>query len=165
MHKDTPNSCTVQLWGGEFCDAPSAEDVPFPICMRHALRLFRHMGQRLREYENNMPKMLQVIADQIDENRARDAKRAASKKTIVHDPVVYYVLVGSLMKIGTSTNLRRRLLAYPPNRRLLATEPGGRSVESRRHAEFADLLDSGREWFRFEGTLVEWVQSIRAKAA
>lgn len=37
--------CTVQLATGEFCDADAAEDMPFPICERHALQLHQRMQQ------------------------------------------------------------------------------------------------------------------------
>jgi len=37
--------CTVQLAHGEFCDADAAEDMPFPICERHADQVHKRIEQ------------------------------------------------------------------------------------------------------------------------
>lgn len=162
-HRNAIPRCTVQTRKGNFCDGVAKEDLPFPICGHHALKLYRHMADELRwhEGEGGLPRLMHLAFQQVDEDREREHKRITS--TRVHAPVVYYVLIGDVMKIGTSTNLRARMLTYPPHRRLLATEPGGRDVEAQRHREYSHLLTAGREWFRFEQDLAEWVQGLRAK--
>jgi hypothetical protein len=60
---------------------------------------------------------------------------------------VYYLRVGDLIKIGTATNLARRLAEYPPNAQLLAVEQGYLRKEAERLAEFAEHLSARREWF------------------
>ena len=62
--------------------------------------------------------------------------------------VVYYLLVGKLIKIGWSSDLRQRLKSYPPDSKLLAVHPGTRETEKQMHQKFAHLLDKGREWFQ-----------------
>ncbi len=51
--------------------------------------------------------------------------------------VVYYIRWRDQIKIGTSINPRMRLAALPHDE-VLAFERGGRSLEQRRHAQFAD---------------------------
>ncbi|MCW2785230.1 MAG: hypothetical protein JWP74_1747 [Marmoricola sp.] len=164
MYKATSpqaGTCTVQRKNGEFCDTPSADDMPFPICGRHASRLFARMNELLSEFDSDPLRRLMAGLDDMDSRRERADKRAAKRGP----GVIYYVLVGNLLKIGYSQSLQARLRTYPPSRKLLATEPGTFALESQRHAQFAHLLDSGREWFRFEGDLVEHVKTIRDHVA
>ena len=51
--------------------------------------------------------------------------------------VVYYLRYGDRIKIGTSANPRRRVASLPHDE-VLAFERGGRPLEQRRHAQFAD---------------------------
>ncbi len=63
-------------------------------------------------------------------------------------PVVYYLRVGALVKIGYTTNLAERLKRYPPDSTLLAWRlQGTRDVEAEVHARLASSLAHGREWF------------------
>lgn len=55
-------------------------------------------------------------------------------------PVVYYARVGSLIKIGTTSDLRTRIMTYPPRTLLLAQEPGGEQLEAQRLDQFRDSL-------------------------
>lgn len=76
------------------------------------------------------------------------------------ESVIYYLLFNGLVKIGTSQDLRTRMQAIPHDE-LLATEPGGYSLEKIRHSEFRALHYRG-EWFRYEGPLVDHVARLRA---
>ena len=75
--------------------------------------------------------------------------------------VVYYLRFGDRIKIGTSSNPRSRLaqLRYDT---LLAFEPGDRSVEQRRHAQFAEFRYPGSEWFRAHSALDRHIRSLAA---
>lgn len=73
--------------------------------------------------------------------------------------VVYYMRLGPLVKIGWTTNLEGRREAINPQE-VMATEPGGRDVERKRHQEFAALRVHG-EWFTLESPLMEWVASLK----
>jgi hypothetical protein len=84
------------------------------------------------------------------------------------DEVVYYVArsdLPGLVKIGTTTQLRERLkqLAGPARHgravTLLATEPGGKIHETRRHAEFSVYRQHG-EWFWYAPALIAHVASL-----
>jgi hypothetical protein len=56
-----------------------------------------------------------------------------------HAPVVYFARVGHRVKIGTSQNLRERMLGlYLGPEDVLAVVPGDRHVEAAYHRRFAD---------------------------
>lgn len=74
---------------------------------------------------------------------AEVGREAAARR----DDLVYYILFGSRIKIGTSASLRSRLDSLPRGVKVLATEPGGHDVERERHEQFADCR-AGGEWFR-----------------
>jgi hypothetical protein len=76
-------------------------------------------------------------------------------------PRVYYARLGNRCKIGWSTNVRRRMISIQPEE-LLAIELGGPDVEAERHEQFAALRVVG-EWFRYEGSLVDHVESLRGR--
>lgn len=75
--------------------------------------------------------------------------------------VVYYIRRGKRVKIGTSGNPRRRLASLPHDE-LLAFERGGRQLEQRRHAQFADHRMGSSEWFEAHETLTEHICEISA---
>jgi len=79
------------------------------------------------------------------------AVQAASK--------VYYVRCGHLIKIGTTTDLRRRFKSVRPNE-LLAVEAGGQELETQRHRQFADLRASG-EYFHPGRALQDHIVQLR----
>lgn len=109
----------------------------------------------------------QVIRRAIDLCESRYAEQLAAEErrrpepSTSHDPIVYYMLNGGLVKIGTSTNVIARMEAITPER-LAAVEPGDAKVERQRHREFADLR-SHREWFRLDDRLAEHVEAARIK--
>ena len=72
--------------------------------------------------------------------------------------IVYYMRIGNRAKIGTSRNLKRRLIELHPED-CMAYELGNRSVELKRHRQFAHLRVSG-EWFELAPELVRHVNSL-----
>jgi len=82
-----------------------------------------------------------------------------------HGHVVYFILNGNRVKIGTTTNLRNRVrtLALKP-RNVIACVPGNRQREDEMHAMFSKLRIDGTEWFSFEGPLVDAVNDWHARA-
>ncbi len=73
--------------------------------------------------------------------------------------VVYYLRWDDRVKIGTTSDPRRRLQAIW-HQELLAFEPGGRTVEQRRHRQFAAFREGG-EWFRYSPELHAHVTAVR----
>jgi hypothetical protein len=79
--------------------------------------------------------------------------------------VVYYLrqrdAVGDRVKIGTTANPRQRL-ARIPHQDLLAFERGDRTLERRRHDEFAVSRYPGTEWFRVTPALLAHIDAVAA---
>ena len=74
---------------------------------------------------------------------------------------VYYVRKGERFKIGYTEWLRARMLKLRPDE-LLAVEPGGRDLETRRHHMFADERITPRgEWFRPSERLILHIYACR----
>jgi hypothetical protein len=83
------------------------------------------------------------------------------------DPVIYYVQIApDVIKIGTTGNLRKRLMALrvEPGA-VLVTEPGGEPLERMRHAQFKHLRLGRWENFRAEPDLLSHVEMLRAHTA
>jgi hypothetical protein len=137
--RDQGTRCTIESHG-KFCDAVSAPGAPFPICAPHARKLYTWMADMVSEARRRPHSRLHV-----DVVSAYAAEDHAKRNTPDHR--VYYVQIGKLIKIGTTTNLKQRLNAYPPGSQLLAAELGGQAREAQRHREFSHLLASRKEWF------------------
>lgn len=91
-----------------------------------------------------------------------------TNKAAGHSSVVYFVAAGKYLKIGFSVDVHARIESFrtgcPDEIELLATIPGGAKEERRLHKRFAHLHHRG-EWFRFEGSLADYVASLNAEAA
>ncbi|SFS03949.1 hypothetical protein SAMN04487846_1728 [Microbacterium sp. cf046] len=75
--------------------------------------------------------------------------------------VVYYIRYDDRVKIGTSSNPRSRLSALWHDD-LLAFERGDRSLEHRRHEQFADERFDRTEWFALSERLRNHIELVRA---
>jgi hypothetical protein len=62
--------------------------------------------------------------------------RPSTPTSIMKRHVVYYMRFGPVIKIGTTDDLRRRAQTLKPDE-VLAAEPGGRDLETKRHHQFA----------------------------
>jgi len=155
MSEDTSaRRCTTERKSGSFCNQASIPDAPFPICVKHAAEIYAFLRGRV---EGVTPDVLAGAGLVRRRNpAARDQARGRS--------MVYYVQIGERIKIGTSVNVRQRMAAYPPDRRLLATEPGGASEERARLSEFAEYRVLGREWFHPGPRLMLHVESLRRRS-
>lgn len=82
--------------------------------------------------------------------------------------VVYYLRMrdasGDRIKIGTTAKPRQRLAAIA-HQDLLAFERGDRTLERRRHAQFAATRYPGTEWFRTSPELLTHVDTVAAGVA
>lgn len=75
-----------------------------------------------------------------------------------HAPLVYFIRNGNRMKIGTTTELKRRIrtLALRPENVALLVD-GDQRRERELHKQFADLRVGRTEWFAYEGALADYV--------
>lgn len=75
-----------------------------------------------------------------------------------HAPLVYFIRNGNRMKIGTSTELKRRIrtLALRAENVALLLD-GDRRLERKLHDQFADLRIGDTEWFAYEPPLTDYI--------
>ncbi len=75
--------------------------------------------------------------------------------------VVYYLLFGDRVKIGTSSNPRQRFAAIWHDE-ILAFERGDRMLEHRRHVQFDEARYPRTEWFRLSDALAAHIEVVSA---
>jgi hypothetical protein len=97
------------------------------------------------------------------------AEPPAAKWTVPagkHAPYVYFIRNGNRMKIGTTTELKRRIrtLALRAENIALLFE-GDQRREREFHKQFADHRIGTTEWFAYEGDLAEFVHAETARLA
>jgi hypothetical protein len=75
-----------------------------------------------------------------------------------HAPLVYFIRNGNRLKIGTSTDLKRRIrtLALRAENVVLLMD-GGQPLEQQLHKQFADLRIGNTEWFAYDGALIDFI--------
>lgn len=91
-------------------------------------------------------------------------REAAAKKAAKNElGTVYFLRVGSYIKIGWTSDLTQRMRTYPPDCILLATQPGIRADESKLHKRFAVHRSHGREWYPLVPQIIEHIDRVKAK--
>ncbi|THA29203.1 hypothetical protein E6R18_25160 [Streptomyces sp. A1277] len=75
-----------------------------------------------------------------------------------HAPLVYFIRNGNRLKIGTTTDLKRRIrtLALRAENVALLLD-GGQPRERELHKQFTDLRVGNTEWFAYEGALINFI--------
>lgn len=77
-----------------------------------------------------------------------------------HSPVVYFIANGDRVKIGTSTNLRKRVRALALRvENVVLLISGDSWYEGALHKRFADYRDGDSEWFRLAGDVEAFVKA------
>lgn len=100
---------------------------------------------------------------------SKPADPPAAKWTVPagkHAPYVYFIRNGNRMKIGTTTELKRRIrtLALRAENIALLFE-GDQRREREFHKQFAEHRIGNTEWFAYEGALAEFVHERTALIA
>jgi hypothetical protein len=108
----------------------------------------------------SITELLLLVSRSEVRRRAAEVAQLAARPTVPsqrsHDPIVYFVRNGNMVKIGTTTNLRRRMSKLSQRMdNVVKKVPGGRDVEAQYHRRFTSLRDGKTEWFRLEGALAE----------
>lgn len=135
-----PLECLV-----DWCHAAPDPDGPVDLCVDHGYEVFRSYLGRATERPAS-------IADVRTERSANGT--------------VYFVRKGEAVKIGWSSNAKRRMYSIQPDA-ILHTQPGTKQDEAMLHAAFAHLLieGRGREWFRPEPDLMSFILRLKTDAA
>jgi hypothetical protein len=77
-----------------------------------------------------------------------------------HAPFVYFIRNGNRMKIGTTTDLKRRIRTLALREENIALLVNGDHRREREyHKQFAALRVGNTEWFAHEGALADYVQA------
>jgi hypothetical protein len=152
-----------------WCD-DLAEVTGAMLCRKHLRYVARLAGYvpkheaepKLRaEYESKLQGRADLIANL--QNHIRTLQSEPDRRPAPTDGTVYYLRVGSYIKIGWASDLTKRMKAYPPDSVLLATEPGTRKDEARRHRMFAAHRTHGREWYAMVPSILHHVDTLTAQ--
>lgn len=112
----------------------------------------------------------EINAEHTDEDRAlaavsfREQGEIARRQQQATVSVVYYLRLGPfVVKIGTTTNLHQRVRQLRSEMQyVMATEPGGRDLEHKRHVQFAEeRINRRREDFSLSSRLQEHIDLLR----
>lgn len=149
------------------CSAPGGHAGTM-FCQMHAFEVWRKLDESMSDGERGMIRARheEAVAKARAVEEVRRLRPKAKPPTIPRDELpgmVYYLLVGDLVKIGWASILADRMKQYPPNSILLAAHPGTLKTERQMHHRHLDLLDRGREWFRPGVALIEHVGMVRSE--
>lgn len=148
------------------------EHADVPLCEGH----FRDVGMAwFRDNIELVRGVTEVASQEIMFDRVRrDAEFRRPERDALAEQmraereagaVVYYLRIGDRIKIGFTVNLPQRLMALRLDPSVvLATEPGGRDVEQRRHREFADERYGRREDFAPSDRLLAHIERLKIRA-
>lgn len=129
------------------CEHRISDKIDVRLCDYHAIRVYRRVADALRILQP------EFVAEFFDADPPREA-------TAPHASVVYFIEHGDLIKIGRSSNLKNRMQALSiPATCLLATTPGGPSLESELHLRFAAGRVHG-EWFSKTPDLMTYIADL-----
>ena len=129
------------------CSKPVSErDAPIPLCDRHTAEVLFWSVRAIRA--------------EVDDATAVLSSLPVMDPTPQPGQVVYYARSEGTVKIGTTTDLVKRMRQLKCD--LLAHEPGGYDIESTRHREYG-FARSHLEFFHPAPELVEWIKFLRGE--
>ena len=154
--------CTILRDHGDFCDLASIEDGPFPVCAKHALKLYRHLADLTEEERAEMAPRAATAAPETLGLRRHQNK--AIRLLQGADPVVYAVRFPSegVIKIGCSGNLAQRLGNYRSSGGgLVGFMPGDYALEQEIHRTLREHRARGRELYHSVPAVIAIVNEMR----
>lgn len=165
----TLERCTAQLGNGDFCDAPSMPDAPFPVCLDHARQAYSYVGDFIQEIVTGRKRSAR--AQQPAAKTAEPESR--TPPTMTPEPGlpggVYFIQCGDLIKIGASANIARRLKAYPPNAEILLllehSQPDAFRLEQELHIHFRKHRAGRHEWYHVAQPILDYIEEAKRAAA
>lgn len=155
----TPITTRVCTFGD--CRTLATTKEPLRLCPDHeeqaALLLAHTAGAaKVRELETGLTKSPSTLTRKYG-HRIQPVPQYKQ-----HAPVVYFARRERLIKIGTTTSIRVRMMSLHAD--ALATEPGDVVRERQLHNRFKHLRASGRsrEWFHPGPDLIAYIDDLRA---
>lgn len=131
-----------------------------PLCFAHAIQIRDHMIDLEDEMKESHRLAARRNREFLEAERREVAERELRESKGAEPGWIYYLHVGEYIKIGYSTDVKRRIRAYPPGSQLLAVHPGTPVLEKALHEDYKGLLAQGREWFRPGPELLEHCESV-----
>jgi hypothetical protein len=122
------------------------------LCNAHLIIVVRHA----QDVSYDIARMVAALSSPWQ--RASEPNAAGPK-----DGTIYYLRSGGYVKIGWTSDLQKRMRAYPPDTVLLAVRPGTRADENATHKRFAHLVTHGREWFPLAPQISEHIDQVLAE--
>ena len=162
-----PRVCSIDV-GGHACPSPVEAGAPLDLCTTHLLEAHDWVD---REFgvTDLLPSPCLACGSRLGVRYPSGWLCAVCEWRVGEFPdgdvndrrvdVVYYLRYGDRIKIGTTANPRQRVASLPHDE-VLAFERGGRSLEQRRHAQFAEHRIVGTEWFESNRALVDHVAEL-----
>lgn len=166
------NQCQGRGTDGSFCVRDVMMILPVPLCKVHVVKLANsteftslpmHHG-KARAWLNEQEHERARHDEKVARARLRRQREEEMRKVVLAEQsTVYYIAVRGYVKIGYTSNMQARMANLLPDA-ILATEPGARDVEKRRHQQFAHIRGSlGREYFTPHPDLEAHIEAVRAE--
>jgi hypothetical protein len=141
-------------YGG--CPEPATTKEPLNLCPEHERETVNRLAHLVVRFDWGSVLNASVAID--DFNRPLDSYRQSAAGPF--EGWVYFMRRERLIKIGTTTDVRRR--AAELNATVLVKCPGSYSEEKQLHARFATHRRHG-EWFEPAPELMQLINAIRAE--
>lgn len=131
------------------CDDVAVIVQPVPLCARHQTQVALAAFSKTHSAVSRLPRQRTLNFDA--DAAITQAERTTPTLSGAHSPVVYFILNGSRIKIGYTTNIGSRVasLALRTSDVLLVLG-GGLSLEAALHERFAHLRVADTEWFEWD---------------
>lgn len=127
------------------CERPVADEVGIRLCDRHLRKAWAAFEFLAAKDPTMWP-------------NAEPPKRRDVTSVDAHG-LVYFARVGELIKIGWTSNLQRRMSSLGADA-VFHTQPGTKHDERALHAMFNHLLVKGKEWFRSDPELLNFISEL-----
>lgn len=97
----------------------------------------------------------------LDEKMARLEDEERVRRAVINEgrtSIVYYIRFRDAVKVGTSIDVAQRLTNHPWEE-LVGIEPGGRTLEAKRHKQLRSARLDG-EWFELTDEVREFIEGV-----
>lgn len=152
--------CTAQYASGDFCDNVSSMDMPFPICGRHALKVYQRVSELTDNQRAAMAPSVRVVL--TGPSQTRDRNEALAAICAGRSTIYAARCPDGIIKIGYSTNLAQRISQLVPKVDLIGFQFGDYFAEQAIHAGLVAHRARGREWYHPVPEVLSVVNGMRA---
>lgn len=154
--------CTILKRGGSFCDERSIEDTPFPVCARHAIKLYVHLSD-LTDEERSALDPEPARAPHRTPLTRRERNKALRHILEAGTSVIYAAqFPDGIIKIGCTSDLTHRLSAFAADGgALIGFMPGEYEDEQEIHRALREHVARGREWYNPTPEVLAAVNEMR----